>query len=226
MKKLFLTAIAIFSVAFATFANNGNVALLSNNGASSSFEQAGPHTKQYLDIKEILDKYDQAVKKASSCEELDEADSDFYLSLIALAFSAEYDESDEMTPEEDEELTDLLERITEMREDKAERYDCPTEDEDEDESYLTPTTTEEWDEMIDEYEVLLSKLENLSKQNLSTEQNMEKVMEIIQDHYDLIDRIDNADTENLTDRQENRLIEINERIEYLLTKMGVLDEED
>lgn len=222
-----LTAITIISMACATFADNGNAASPNtHDGITISVEKGGPHTKQYRDLKEILDRYEQDLKGATSCEDIGEAEDSFYSSLLIMQFDSDYDydESDLMTDEESQELEEQGNRIDALIAQKMEQFGCK-EDLDE-ESTLTPTTTEEWDEIIKQYEVFVSELEKLERRNLSIEQNQEEFMSLIQRYMELIVRIDSSDPSSLTDKQVNKLTEINDRINTLAQKMGLIDDEE
>lgn len=225
MKKLMLTTIIIMSMVCATYANMGNGdSIKTNDGITTSIAEAGPHTKQYRDLKEILDRYEQDLKGATSCEDIGEAEDSFYSSLLIMQFDSDYDESDLMTDEESQELEEQGNRIDALIAQKKEQFGCK-EDLDK-ESTLTPTTTEEWDEIIKQYEVFVSEMEKLERRNLSIEQNQEEFMSLIQRHMELIVRIDSSDPSSLTDRQVNKLTEINDRINTLAQKMGLIDDEE
>ena len=227
MKKLMLTAITIISMACATYAENGNAASPNtNDGITISVEKAGPHTKQYRDLKEILDRYERDLKGATSCEDIGEAEDSFYSSLLIMQFDSDYDydESDLMTEEESQELEEQGNRIDALIAQKMEQYGCKS---DLDEEYsLTPTTTEEWDEIITGYENFVSQLEKLSKKKLTSDEYMDEFLELLQDNMELISRIESSDPSNITERQNDRLMELNDRISELATKMGLMGDDD
>lgn len=210
----------------ATYANNDNATSLNINDDITSVQNAGPHTKQYRDIKEVLDRYERNINAATSCEDLGEAEDSFYSSLLIMQFDDAYDyeESDLMTDEESQEIDEQSKRIDALLAQKTKQLGCQNEEEAIPEK--TAISTEEWNEIIAEYEVLLSKLEQLRKQNLDFEQNANKFLEIVQDHMGLLDRLDNADTTNLTEYQERRLTEIDERIGIITKEMGLVSDDD
>ena len=224
MKKLILTTLAIVAMAFSFAITSYALPISNNDGNLTLTENAKPHTKEYIATKKIIDKYEQDIEKASSCEDLDKAEEELFTAFLILIFDDEndFEESEKLTDEESDELDAKLNRINEMKEKKAEQFGCePKTEEEVDDVELVPTTTEEWDEMIAEFEVLLSKMEQLKKQNLSKEENWTKFLEIIEDHLDLIEKMDKADGSNLTERQDLRLTEINNRIEVLAAEMGL-----
>lgn len=109
MKKLLLTAIVVVSISLASFANNANVTPFNNNGSNiESIKNAGPHTKQYEDMKKVLDEFEQDLKNATSCEDLDKAEMAMLFKILATTENT-YDE--EMTTEEGEELQEQMNRI-------------------------------------------------------------------------------------------------------------------
>lgn len=226
MKKLILTAITIISMACVTYADNGNATFpYTNDGITVSVEKAGPHTKQYRDLKEILDKYEREVKGATSCEDIYEAENSFSSSVLLMTFDSDYDydEADLMTDEEAQELEKLYNRIDDLKAQKEEQYGCKS---DLDEEYsLTPTTTKEWDELISGYEDFVSQMEKLSKKKLASEEYLQEFLKLLQDNMDLITRIENSDPSSLTERQNERITKLNEKIEVLGKKMG-LDDDD
>lgn len=221
-----ITAITIVSMTLAAVAGNVDITPLSaNSGDLTSIEKAGPHTKQYRDLKEVIDRYERDVKSATSCEDLNDAYDSYISSLLIMVFDDEYDydDSDLLTDEESQELSDLGDRIDQLLTEKKNQFGCVEEEEEEETPEVVPTTTEEWDEIIAEYEVLLAKLEALRKQNLNKEQNLAKFYEIVQEHMDLIDRLDVSDESTITEAQDKRLTEINERIAVLTKEMGLVE---
>ena len=94
-----LSVIIILSMSLASFANANANQFSSNGSQIESIENADPHTKQYQDMKKILDEYEQEVKKATTCEELDNAAIAMFVKLMATTENT-YDQ--EMTPEEGE----------------------------------------------------------------------------------------------------------------------------
>lgn len=221
MKKLILTAMAVVAMAF-SFANIGNASPISNNDGSLVLtENAKPHTEEYIATKKIIDKYEQDIKKATTCEDLDKAEEELFASFLALIFDDEnqFEESEQLTEEESDELDTKLNQINEIKEKKAEQFGCePNTEED---AELVPTTKEEWDDIIAEYEVLLSEMEQLKKQKLSEEENMIEFLKIIEKHMEMIEKMDKADESNLTENQSLRLTEINNRVGVLAVEMGL-----
>ena len=222
MKKLFLTAITIVSMAFVSYAGNVDVNPLNTNGGELTVEKDGPHTKQYLDLKEVLDRYERDIKGATSCADLDDAYDSFFSSILIMQFDSEYDydESEQMTEEESTELKEQGDRIDLMIAQKNNQFGCETE---ESAPEMIPTTTEDWDNIIAEYEILLSKLEALRKQNLDVEQNLNGFLEITQEHVELLDRLERSDESTVIERQHKRLMEINDRIAVLTREMGLVE---
>ena len=109
MKKLMLTAIVVVSMSLAAFANNANAIQFNNNGGNvECINNAGPHTKQYEDMKKILDEFEQAIKETKSCEDLDNAELAMLFQILALTEN-NYDE--DMTAEEGQEIQEQMNRI-------------------------------------------------------------------------------------------------------------------
>ena len=126
MKKLMLSVIIVLSMSLASFAN-ANANQFSNNGSQiESIENADPHTKQYQDMKKILDEYEQSVKKATTCEELDNAAITMFVKLMATTENT-YDQ--EMTPEEGEEIEKQMNRIDIDVKQKQQQMGCEPEGE-------------------------------------------------------------------------------------------------
>ena len=73
MKKLTLIVLTILGIAFASYGSTIMATQQNTFGNGSVVEKAKPHTKQYQDIKKFVDKYENAINKASSCDELDDA---------------------------------------------------------------------------------------------------------------------------------------------------------
>lgn len=227
MKKLILTTMAIVTMAF-SFASIGSASPISNNDGSLVLtENVKPHTKEYIATKKIVDKYEQDIKKASTCEDLDKAEEELFSAFLVLIFDDDYqfEESEQMTEEESDELDAMLNQVNEIKEKKAEQFGCEPKTEEGEEVdndvELVPTTTEEWGEMIADYEVLLSEMEQLKKQKLSNEENWTKFLEIIIEHKGMLEKMDKADKTNLTEKQILRLTEIDNRMEVLATELGI-----
>lgn len=109
MKKLMLTAIVVISMSLASFANNANALQVNSNGSTiECIENDGPHTKQYEDMKKILDEFEQAIKETKSCEDLDNAELAMLFQVLAMTENT-YDE--DMTPEEGQLIQEQMNRI-------------------------------------------------------------------------------------------------------------------
>ena len=114
-----LFVIFALSMSLASFANANQFS--SNGSPIESIENADPHTKQYQDMKKILDEYEQSVKKATTCEELDNATITMFVKLMATAENT-YDQ--EMTPEEGEEIEKQMNRIDIDVKQKQQKLGC------------------------------------------------------------------------------------------------------
>lgn len=127
MKKFMLTAIVVVSMSLASFANNANAVQVNSNGCIiESIENADPHTKQFEDMKKILDEYEQAIKEAKSCEDLDTALLAMLFKFMALTENS-YDE--EVTPEEGKEIEELMNRLDVEVKKLEQQWGCSHEDE-------------------------------------------------------------------------------------------------
>jgi hypothetical protein len=127
MKKLMLTAIVVVSISLASFANNANAMQCNSNGSTiESIEKAGPHTKQYQDIMKLLDEFEQSIKKATSCEELDNAELAMLFKLMALT---ENKYTEEATPEENKEIEQKMNGIEIETQKLKQQFGCETEGE-------------------------------------------------------------------------------------------------
>lgn len=121
MKKLMLTVIVVLSMSLAAFANNANATQFNSNGGNIAIENADPHTKQYEDLKKILDEYQEDLKKATSCEELDNADIAMFIKLMA---TAENEYTEEATPEENQEIMEYMNRLEVESKLLQEKFGC------------------------------------------------------------------------------------------------------
>ena len=108
MKKLMLTVIVVLSMSLASFANNANATQFNNGCNIESIDNADPHTKQYEDMKKVLDEYEQDLKKAKTCEDLDNAEMAMLFKLLALT---ENSYTEDATPEESKEIQEMMERL-------------------------------------------------------------------------------------------------------------------
>ena len=121
-----LSVIIVLSMSLASFANTNANQFSSNGSPIESIENADPHTKQYQDMKKILDEYEQSVKKATTCEELDNATITMFVKLMATTENT-YDQ--EMTPEEGEEIEKQMNRIDIDTKQKQQQWGCEPESE-------------------------------------------------------------------------------------------------
>lgn len=111
-------------MSLASFASANANPFSSNGNTIESIENADPHTKQYQDMKKILDEYEQEVKKATTCEELDNAAISMFVKLMATLENS-YDQ--EMTPEEGEEIEKQMNRIDIDVKQKQQQWGCEPE---------------------------------------------------------------------------------------------------
>ena len=121
-----LSVIIVISISLASFANANANQFSSNGSQIESIENADPHTKQYQDMKKILDEYEQSVKKATTCEELDNATITMFVKLMGTLENT-YDQ--EMTPEEGEEIEKQMNRIDIDIKQKQQQMGCEPESE-------------------------------------------------------------------------------------------------
>ena len=121
-----LSVIIVLSVSLASFANTNANQFSSKGSPIESIENADPHTKQYQDMKKILDEYEQSVKKATTCEELDNATITMFVKLMGTLENT-YDQ--EMTPEEGEEIEKQMNRIDIDTKQKQQQWGCEPESE-------------------------------------------------------------------------------------------------
>ena len=202
MKKIMLTALVLIATSLVSYAQ---------------------HSKAYNDAKKITDAYEQSVNNAKSCEELDNASINFFIQLMGLV-EVEYDESEEMTEKENELLEEQIDRITNKVESMKQQFDCPIEEEEEVE--LIPTTTQEWDELINSYENVTKKLESFNSVDYDNDDDLNKLMEVLTEAEPIVTRIDNAETENMTEKQSKRLDAINDRFLNAAKRLGFADEDE
>lgn len=202
MKKFLLTALVLIATSLVSYAQ---------------------YSKAYNDAKKITDAYEQSVNNAKSCEELDDASINFFIQLMGLV-EVEYDESEEMTEKENELLEEQIDRITNKVESMKQQFDCPIEEEEEVE--LIPTTTQEWDELINSYENVTKKLESFKSVDYDNDDDLNKLMEVLTEAEPIVTRIDNADTENITKKQSERLDAINDRFVKAAYRLGFAEEDE
>ena len=202
MKKIMLTALVLIATSLVSYAQ---------------------YSKAYNDAKKITDAYEQSVNNAKSCEELDDASINFFIQLMGLV-EVEYTESEEMTEKENELLEEQIDRITNKVESMKQQFDCPIEEEEEVE--LIPTTTQEWDELINSYENVTKKLESFNSVDYDNDDDLNKLMEVLTEAEPIVTRIDNAETENMTEKQSKRLDAINDRFLNAAKRLGFADEDE
>ncbi len=104
-----LTVIVVLSMSLASFANNANSTPFNSNDVTiESIDNADLHTKQYEDMKKVLDEYEQDLKKATTCDDLDRAELAMLFKLMALT---ENSYTEDATPEETKEIQEIMERL-------------------------------------------------------------------------------------------------------------------
>ena len=121
MKKLMLTVIVVLSMSLAAFASNANATQFNSNGGNIAIEKADPHTKQFEDLMKILNEYEEDLKKATTCEELDNADIAMFIKLMA---TAENNYTEEATPEENKEIMEYMNRLEIESKQLGEKFGC------------------------------------------------------------------------------------------------------
>lgn len=203
MKKILLIALVLIATSLVSYAQ---------------------YSKAYNDAKKITDAYEQSVNNAKSCEELDDASINFFIQLLGLV-EVEYDESEEMTEKENELLEEQIDRITNKVESMKQQFDCPIEEEEE-EVELIPTTTQEWDELINSYDIVTKKLESFKSVDYDNDDELNKLLEVLTEAEPIVTRIDNADTENITKKQSERLDAINDRFVKAAYRLGFAEEDE
>ena len=203
MKKIMLTALVLIATSLVSYAQ---------------------YSKAYNDAKKITDAYEQSVNNAKSCEELDNASINFFIQLLGLV-EVEYTESEEMTEKENELLEEQIDRITNNVESMKQQFDCPIEEEEE-EVELIPTSTQEWDELINSYDIVTKKLESFKSVDYDNDDDLNKLMEVLTEAEPIVTRIDNAETENMTEKQSKRLDAINDRFLNAAKRLGFADEDE
>lgn len=203
MKKILLTALVLIATSLVSYAQ---------------------YSKAYNDAKKITDAYEQSVNNAKSCEELDDASINFFIQLMGLV-EVEYDESEDMTEKENELFEEQIDRITNKVESMKQQFDCPIEEEEE-EVELIPTTTQEWDELINSYDIVTKKLESFKSVDYDNDDELNKLLEVLTEAEPIVTRIDNADTENITKKQSERLDAINDRFVKAAKRLGFAEEDE
>lgn len=191
---------------------------------ATSLVSYAQYSKAYNDAKKITDAYEQSVNNAKSCEELDNASINFFIQLMGLV-EVEYDESEDMTEKENELFEEQIDRITNNVESMKQQFNCPIEEEEE-EVELIPTTTQEWDELINSYETVTKKFEAVKSVDYENDDDLNKLMELLTEAEPIVTRIDNADTENITKKQSERLDAINDRFVKAAYRLGFAEEDE
>lgn len=204
MKKILFTAFAIVAFALTSF--------------------AGPHSKEYQDVKKVLDEYEQNVNQATTCEDLESASISFYLNLLSLV-DVEYDEDESVTEEEEQELNKYMESITNRLTSLQEQWGCDTGEEEEEEE-LIPTTKKEWDELLDQYDAVTKSLSNLKDLDFEDEDNIDLLLDVMGEANTVINRIDQADPANMTEKQNKRLEEIGNRFLEAAKAIGLIEDDE
>ena len=224
MKKLTLITIAILGIALASFGSNSSTALTNTDNNSSVIEKVKPHTKQYQDMKKIFDEYEEAVNKATSCDDLDNASIAFFVKILSL-IEVEYKESELLTEQEEQELNEMTDRIERKIESLKMKWNCPVEEEEEEtEEELIPTSSQEWEGIINEFEVFVNKLEKMKNLDFEDESNLDQLLELLSESGPLLQRIEKSDPETLTDKQSNRFEKLSVRFENTAKAIGLLDD--
>lgn len=191
---------------------------------ATSLVSYAQYSKAYNDAKKITDAYEQSVNNAKSCEELDNASINFFIQLMGLV-EVEYDESEDMTEKENELFEEQIDRITNKVESMKQQFDCPIEEEEE-EVELIPTSTQEWDELINSYDIVTKKLESFKSVDYDNDDELNKLLEVLTEAEPIVTRIDNADTENITKKQSERLDAINDRFVKAAKRLGFAEEDE
>lgn len=224
MKKITLIAIAIFSIAFASFGSNSLTAF--KNTDNSVIEKVKPHTKEYQDMKKIIDAYEEAINMATSCDDLENASIAFFIGVLSLV-EEEYAEGEELTEQEDRELSDKIDRINSKMESLRKKWNCPVEGEDEEpEPELIPTTTQEWDEILNEFDAIVTQLEKMKGLDFEKDENLNRLLEVVLPLQMLSDRIDHSSVDNMTAKQTKRLEDLNDRLVNVGNALGLSDDLD
>jgi len=99
---MLLIAMTLVSMAMVSYAGDSYV---------TPGDKSNPHTKEYLDVKPYLDKFELSVKIAKSCGDLEDATSAFYSDVEPISEIA-YADNERVTDEEEKELNEQWERIT------------------------------------------------------------------------------------------------------------------
>lgn len=226
MKKLTIIVLTIFGMALASYAGNVTNTQFSGNGDNTTIEIAKPHTQQFKDMKEVLDAYEQAVQKAASCEDLDNAAIAMFIQLMTVAEN-EYDE--EMNSEEEKELSEQMDRIEKKVNTLEEKWGCQPEEEEEEadeDVELIETSTEEWEAIINEFDGIVTQMEKMQNLDFDKDENVDKLVEVVMPLQQISERMDRSSVDNITDKQTRRLEEINNRLVTVATALGLLEDDE
>lgn len=198
MKKILLTALVLIATALVSYGQS----------------------KAYKDAKKIIDTYEQSVNDAKSCDELDNATINLFVQLMGL-IDVEYSESEEMTEKEDHLIEEQIDRIDKKINSKKQQFDCPTEEDEEGSQELIPTTTQEWDDLINRYENVTKNLEGLKTVDFDNMDNLNQLMKVLNEAEPVVTRIESASTDNITVKQSERLEAINDRFIKAAKRLGL-----
>lgn len=174
MKKVMLTALAIVMMTVAAFAGN----------------TGGPHTKQYLDIKEVLDQYENNIKSAESCDDLESAELMFFFSLLA-SIEDEYDEAEMMTDEESDLISEQADRIEKRIKLLQQYWGCETED-----------------DSVSDYEKVMSALDELESA-INSARSCDELNDAV---GRFLDQTENIDGSTFTDDESDAFTKKSDRI--------------
>ena len=108
-------------MSLAAFASNANATQFNSNGSNIAIENADPHTKQFEDLMKILKEYEEDLNKATTCEELDNADIAMFIKLMA---TAENKYPEEATAEENKEIMEYMNRLEVVSKQLAAKFGC------------------------------------------------------------------------------------------------------
>ena len=203
MKKIILIAIAVVSMALASYAGNVNGISPQSNDGTQSIEQGKPHSKEYLDYKKVLDEYEKDVKAAKSCEDLDNAALALFLNLLT-SVEEEYDVSDQMTKEEDDLLSEQAERIDKMLKNLQAKWGCETE----------PEETEEFVEPAADYLEAMSAL-NVLESDIDSAKSCEDLNDAVNLFLEVTETVNGS---TFTDKEMETFTTTSDRIGEKLSK--------
>lgn len=203
MKKIMLIAIAVVSMALASYAGNVNIISLQSNDGTQSIEQGKPHSKEYLDYKKVLDEYEKDIKAAKSCEDLDTAALALFLNLLT-SVEEEYDASDKMTKEEDDLLSEQATRIDNKLKELQKQWGCETE----------PEETEEFEEPAADYLEAMSAL-NVLESDIDSAKSCEDLNDAVNLFMEVTETINGS---TFTDKEMETFTKTSDLIGQKLSK--------